>query len=312
MGRGKVTVVGAGNVGATTAQRLVERGYADVVLLDIVEGRAQGKALDLAEAMPLVGPGSRVIATSGYAATAGSDVVVISSGVPRRAGMSLDDLLETNAGVVREVTEKVKVTSPGAVIIVVANPLSAMVTLAHHVSGFPRERVLGMAGVLDSARYRAFIAEELGVSVEDVHGFVLGGRGDAMVALPRYTSVGGVPLPQLLSTERIDAIVARTRRGGQEVLELLRSGTAFYAPAAAIEATVEAVLLDRKRVMPCAVRLEGEYGISDVFLGVLTVLGAGGMERIVEVSLTAEELAAMERSAEVVRQTWAATRALMA
>jgi malate dehydrogenase len=309
--RAKVTVVGAGNVGATTAQRLVERGFADVVLLDIVEGRAQGQALDLAEATPLVGGGSRVLATSGYAETADSDVVVVTSGVPRRAGMSLDDLLETNSGVVRQVTEKIRVTSPGAVLIVVANPLSAMVTLAHHVSGFPRERVLGMAGVLDSARYRAFIAEEVGVSVEDVQGFVLGGRGDAMVALPRYTSVGGVPLPQLLDRDRIDAIVARTRRGGQEIVELLRSRSAFYAPSAAIETMVEAVLLDRRRVLPCAVRLEGEYGISGVFLGVLVVVGAGGMERIVQVSLNPEEQAALERSADTVRQTWAATQAAM-
>lgn len=312
MRRAKVTLVGAGNVGATTAQRLVERGYADVVLLDIVEGRAQGKALDLAEATPLMRRGSRVISTSGYAETAGSDVVVLSSGVPRRAGMSLDDLLVTNAGVVRQVTEKVRATSPDAILIVVANPLSAMVTLAHHVSGFPRQRVLGMAGVLDSARYRTFIADELDVSVEDVHGFVLGGRGEAMVALPRYTTVGGVPLPQLLDQERIDAIVARTRRGGQEILELLRSGTAFYAPAAAIETMIEAIILNRRRVLPCAVRLEGEYGISGVFLGALAVIGAGGMERIVPVSLSADEQAALERSADMVRRTWAATQAAMA
>jgi malate dehydrogenase len=307
MPRYKVTVVGAGNVGATTAQRLAERDYADVVLVDIVEGLPQGKGLDIEEAGPIYGYDSRVTGANGYQETAGSDIVVITSGIARKPGMSRDDLLGTNAGIVASVTEQVATSSPNAVLIVVANPLDAMVTLTHKVSGFPRRRVVGMAGVLDTARYKAFIAAELGVSVEDVHGFVLGGHGDTMVPLPRYTSVAGVPLPQLLAQERIDAIIQRTRDGGAEITGLLKTGSAYYAPSAAVVEMVDAILLDKKRVLPSAALLDGEYGISGIFLGVPTLLGAGGVERILEIELTDDEKAQLQHSADAVREIWAAT-----
>jgi malate dehydrogenase len=312
MPRYKVTVVGAGNVGATTAQRLAERDYADVVLVDIVEGLPQGKGLDMQEAGPVDGFDSLVTGTNGYAETAGSDLVVITSGVARKPGMSRDDLLGTNAAIVGQVTEEIKASSPNATLIVVSNPLDAMVTLAGQVSGFPRNRVVGMAGVLDSARYRSFIATELGVSVEDVHGFVLGGHGDTMVPLPRYTTVAGVPLPQLLAEDRIDAIVDRTRNGGAEIVGLLKTGSAFYAPAASITEMVDAILLDKKRVLPCAARLEGEYGISGIFLGVPVILGAGGVERVLEIDLTDQEKAELQKSADAVREVWSATEAAIA
>ena len=312
MPRYKVTVVGAGNVGATTAQRLAERDYADIVLVDIVEGLPQGKGLDMQEAGPVDGFDSRVTGTNGYAETSGSDLVVITSGVARKPGMSRDDLLGTNAAIVGQVTEEIKKASPNATLVVVSNPLDAMVTLAGQVSGFPRNRVVGMAGVLDSARYRSFIATELGVSVEDVHGFVLGGHGDTMVPLPRYTTVAGVPLPQLLAKDRIDAIVDRTRNGGAEIVGLLKTGSAFYAPAASITEMVDAILLDKKRVLPCAARLEGEYGISGIFLGVPVILGAGGVERVLEIELTDEEKAELQRSADAVREVWSATEAAIA
>jgi malate dehydrogenase len=298
-------------VGGTTAQRLAERDYADVVLVDIVEGLPQGKALDIQEAGPIEGYDTVLTGTNGYAETRGSDLVVITSGIARKPGMSRDDLLKTNAAIVRQVTEEIKASSPEAVLIVVSNPLDAMVTLAHHVAGFPKQRVIGMAGVLDSARYRTFIAQELGVSVEDVHAFVLGGHGDTMVPLPRYSTVAGIPLPALLAQDRIDAIVERTRNGGAEIVQLLKTGSAYYAPSAAIAEMVDAILLDKKRVLPCAAYLEGEYGLSGIFLGVPCVLGAGGLEKVIEIELTAAEKAELERSAEAVREIWAATQAAM-
>jgi malate dehydrogenase len=296
-------------VGGTTAQRLAERDYADVVLVDIVEGLPQGKALDIQEAGPIEGYDTVLTGTNGYAETRGSDLVVITSGIARKPGMSRDDLLKTNAAIVRQVTEEIKASSPDAILIVVSNPLDAMVTLAHNVAGFPKQRVIGMAGVLDSARYRTFIAEELGVAVEDVHAFVLGGHGDTMVPLPRYSTVAGIPLPALLAQNRIDAIVERTRNGGAEIVQLLKTGSAYYAPSAAIAEMVDAILLDKKRVLPCAAYLEGEYGISGIFLGVPCVLGAGGLEKVIEIELTAAEKAELERSAEAVREIWAATHA---
>jgi malate dehydrogenase len=302
MPRNKVTVVGAGNVGATTAQRIAEAGLADVVLVDIVEGMPQGKGLDLAEAAPVVGHDALVIGTNDYADTAGSDIIVITSGLARQPGMSRDDLLAKNAGIVRAVTEQAVRHSPDAIIIVVTNPLDAMCHVAHKASGFPRERVLGMAGVLDSARFRTFIAMELGVSVQDTHAFVLGGHGDTMVPLPRYSTVSGVPLTELLSEDRIKALVDRTANGGAEIVALLKTGSAFYAPAAATFEMVEAILLDRKRVLPCAVMLQGEFRTDGLFVGVPVVLGAGGMERIFEIELTDDEQAAFDRSAGAVRE----------
>jgi malate dehydrogenase len=302
MPRNKVTVIGAGNVGATTAQRIAESGLADVVLVDIVEGLPQGKGLDLAEAAPVVGHDARVAGTNDYAATAGSDVVVVTSGLARQPGMSRDDLLLKNASIVTSVVEQAARHSPDAILIVVTNPLDAMCHVAMKASGFPRERVLGMAGVLDSARFRTFIAEELGVSVEDTHAFVLGGHGDTMVPLPRYSTVAGVPITELLPAERIKALSDRTANGGAEVVALLKTGSAFYAPAAATFEMVEAILLDRRRVLPCAVLLEGEFGIEGIFVGVPVVLGARGMERVFEIELTSDERQAFESSANAVRE----------
>ncbi|HEY4937621.1 MAG TPA: malate dehydrogenase [Actinomycetota bacterium] len=311
MPRYKVTVVGAGMVGGTLTQRLAERDYADVVLVDIVEGMPQGKALDITQAGPVYGYDSVVTGSNGYEETEGSDVVIVTSGIPRKPGMSRDDLLKTNAGIVRQVTENIKARSPETILIVVSNPLDAMVTLAHQVSGFPKERVIGMAGVLDSARYRTFIARELGVSVRDVHGFVLGGHGDSMVPLPRYTTVAGIPLPALMARDRIEAIVDRARNGGAEIVGLLKSGSAFYAPSASVVDMVDSILLDKKRVLPCAAYLEGEYGIEGIFMGVPCVLGARGVERVLEIELNEEEKAALMRSADSVRELWAATRNAM-
>lgn len=309
MARCKVTVVGAGMVGGTLAQRLVERDYADVVLVDIVEGMPQGKALDITEAGPVYGYDSIVTGTNGYEETEGSELVVITSGIARKPGMSRDDLLKINAGIVHEVTEKVKVSSPNSILIVVSNPLDAMVTLAHRVSGFPKQRVVGMAGILDSARYRTFIALELGVSVEDVQGFVLGGHGDAMVPLPRYTTVAGIPLTQLMPRQRIEAIVDRARNGGAEIVNLLKTGSAYYAPSASVVEMVDSILLDKKRVLPCAALLEGEYGIDGIFVGVPCVLGAAGVEKVLEIELDDQERAALHRSADAVRELWEATQA---
>ena len=300
MPRNKVTVIGAGNVGATTAQRIAEAGLADVVLVDIVEGLPQGKGLDLAEAAPVVGHDASIVGTNDYDATAGSDVIVVTSGLARQPGMSRDDLLARNAGIVRAVVEASAPKSPDAVLIVVTNPLDAMCHVAMQASGFPRERVLGMAGVLDSARFRTFIAEELGVSVADTHAFVLGGHGDTMVPLPRYSTVAGIPITDLLPADRIAALVDRTANGGAEVVALLKTGSAFYAPAASTFEMVDAILRDRRRVLPCAVLLQGEYGTDGLFVGVPVVLGAGGMQRIIEITLTADERAAFERSAAAV------------
>jgi malate dehydrogenase len=302
MPRNKVTVIGAGNVGATTAQRIAEAGLADVVLVDIVEGLPQGKGLDLAEAAPVVGHDSRVIGTNDYADTAGSDIVVVTSGLARQPGMSRDDLLAKNAGIVRAVVEQAAKHSPDAILIIVTNPLDAMCHVAMTASGFPRERVLGMAGVLDSARFRTFIAQELGVSVEDAHAFVLGGHGDTMVPLSRYSTVAGVPITELLPPDRVRALEERTANGGAEVVALLKTGSAFYAPAASTFEMVESILLDRKRVLPCAVLLKGEFGAHDLFVGVPIVLGARGMERIFEIELTAEEQAAFDASAAAVKE----------
>lgn len=312
MPRFKVTVVGGGMVGGTAAQRLAERDYCDVVLVDIVEGLPQGKALDLLESGPIEGYDSVVTGANGYEETAGSDVVVITSGSPRKPGMSRDDLLQINSGIVRSVTESVASRSPQAVLIVVSNPLDAMVTLAHQVSRFPKQRVVGMAGVLDTARYRAFIAQELGVSVEDVHAMVLGGHGDQMVPLPRHTNVAGIPLTELMPSDRIEAIVQRTRQGGAEIVQLLKTGSAFYAPSAAVCEMVDAILLDKKRVLPCAAYLEGEYGISGVFIGVPCVLGASGVEKVLEIALDEKESAELAASAEAVKELWEATQRVSA
>jgi len=300
--RRKVSIIGAGNVGASAAERIALRRLADVVLVDIVEGLPQGKALDLNEAAPIDGYDCRLSGSNGYEATAGSDIVVITSGLPRKPGMSRDDLLQKNFEIVRSVTEQVARHSPGAVLIVVSNPLDAMAHTALKVSGFPRERVLGMAGVLDSARMRFFIAEELGVSVENTHAFVLGGHGDSMVPLPRYSTVSGIPITELLPKERIDAIVQRTRDGGIEVVNLLKSGSAYYAPASSIVQMAQAILLDEHRILPCAAFLKGEYGHRDLFLGVPAQLGAGGLEKVITITLTAEEKSALDRSAAAVRE----------
>jgi malate dehydrogenase len=302
MARDKVTVIGAGNVGATTAQRIAEAGLADVVLIDIVEGLPQGKGLDLAEAAPIVAHDAAVLGTNDYADTAGSDVIVVTSGLARQPGMSRDDLLTKNAGIVRSVVEQAAAVSPEAIIVVVTNPLDAMCHVAMDASGFPRERVIGMAGVLDSARFRTFIARELGVSVEDTHAFVLGGHGDTMVPLSRYSTVAGVPITELLPADRVRALEERTANGGAEIVGLLKTGSAFYAPAAGAFEMVEAILLDRKRVLPCAVRLQGEFGVDGLFVGVPVVLGRSGMERVFEIELTDDERAAFQRSADAVRE----------
>lgn len=300
--RRKVTIIGAGNVGGTTAQRIAERDYADVVLVDIVEGLPQGKALDMLEAGPVEGYDSLIVGTNGYQETANSDLVVITSGIARKPGMSRDDLLRTNAGIVGGVTEQVVRHSPNCIILCVSNPLDAMTQLAYVKSGFPRERVFGMAGVLDTARYRTFLAQELDVSVEDVQAYVLGGHGDTMVPLPRYTTVGGIPITELLPPDRIEAIVQRTRDGGAEIVGLLKTGSAYYAPSAAIAQMVDAVLLDKKRILPATAYLQGEYGINGLYVGVPVKLGAGGVEQILEIKLTANEQAQLRRSADAVKE----------
>lgn len=300
--RRKITVVGAGNVGATTAQRIAEKGYADVVLVDIVEGLPQGKALDMLQAGPIVGYDSTVVGTNGYEETTGSEIAVITSGVPRKPGMSRDDLVNTNMGIVKAVTEQVVKYSPDCIIITVTNPLDAMTHLAFKISGFPKARVIGMAGVLDTARFRTFLAMELGVSVGDISAYVLGGHGDTMVPLTRLTTVGGIPIAQLLSPERIEVIVQRTRKGGEEIVSYLKTGSAFYAPSAAVVQMVDAIVLDKKQILPCAVYLEGEYGIKGLFVGVPVKLGARGIEEIIKIDLSLEEQAALHRSADAVRE----------
>jgi malate dehydrogenase len=298
----KITVVGAGNVGATAAQRLAEKALGDVVLIDVIEGTPQGKALDLAQAAPIEKHDAQLIGTNSYELSAGSDIVIITAGIPRKPGMSRDDLLATNRKIVKDVTRQVVRFSPEAILIIVSNPLDAMCHVAHEVSGFPRNRVIGMAGVLDSARFRAFIAMELQVSVENIHAFVLGGHGDTMVPLPRYTTVAGIPITELLPPERIEALVARTRSGGAEIVGLLKTGSAYYAPASAAVEMAESILKDRKKILPCAAYLEGEYGIQGLFVGVPVKLGAGGIEQIVEIKLTPEERTALEKSAAAVRE----------
>ncbi len=298
----KVTVVGAGNVGATAAQRLAEKGLCDVVLVDIVEGVPQGKSLDLTQAAAIEKHDCNLIGTNGYEDTAGSDIVIITAGIPRKPGMSRDDLISTNAGIMKKVTEQVVKFSPDTTIIVVSNPLDAMCHVAYEVSGFPKNRVMGMAGVLDSARFRAFIAMELNVSIENTHAFVLGGHGDTMVPLPRFSTVAGIPITELMPKDRIDAIVDRTRNGGAEIVGLLKTGSAFYAPASSAVEMAKSILLDKKMILPCAVYLDGEYGFKDLFIGVPAKLGKGGVEEVIEINLTDEEKAALKKSADAVEE----------
>ena len=300
--RGKVTIVGAGNVGATTAQRVFDKGYADLVLVDVVEGLPQGKALDMLEAGPVVGSDASVVGTNSYDETSGSDIVVVTSGVARRPGMSRDDLLLTNMKIVSSVVQEVAERSPDCILLVVTNPLDAMAQRAYQVSGFPKNRVVGMAGILDNARFRTFLAQELGVSVEAVSAFVLGGHGDTMVPIVGSTVVGGTRVAELLSGKRLDEIVRRTRDGGAEIVGLLKMGSAYYAPSAAIVQMLEAILFDKKEVLPCTAYLEGEYGIDGLYAGVPVKLGAGGVEEIIELGLTDEESAALKRSAAAVRE----------
>ncbi len=297
----KVTVVGAGNVGATVAQRIVEKEIADVVLVDIIPGLPQGKSLDMLESAPVEGFDARMIGSNSYEETAHSEVVVITAGVPRKPGMSRDDLVAINEGIVSDVVRKVVPGSPDAILIVVSNPLDAMCEVARRVSGFPRERVFGMAGVLDSARMRWFLAEALGVSVESTRAFVLGGHGDTMVPLTRYSTVGGVPVTELLPKEKLDAIVKRTRDGGIEIVNFLKT-SAWYAPASAVVEMVDAVIRDKKKILPCAAYLQGEYGMKDIYLGVPVKLGKGGVEQVLEIELTAEEKAALAKSAGAVAE----------
>ena len=300
--RFKVTVVGAGNVGATTAQRIYERGYADVVLVDVVEDMPQGKALDLLESGPVLGTDAQIIGANDYEPTAGSDVVVITAGIARRPGMSRDDLLLTNMRIVGSVTEQVAQHSPDAILVVVSNPLDAMVQHAHNVSGFPSERVVGMAGILDTARFRTFLAQELGVSVTNIQAYVLGGHGDTMVPLIQTTTVGGSPVTDLIDAQRLEEIVQRTRDGGAEIVGLLKTGSAYYAPSAATVQMVEAILLDRKEILPCAAMLRGQYGIDGLYVGVPVKLGSAGVEEIIEINLSESEQFALEASAAAVQE----------
>ena len=298
----KVTVIGAGNVGATAAQRLAEKQLCDVILVDIVEGVPQGKALDLNEAAPIEKHDSHLTGTNSYEDTAGSDIVIITAGIPRKPGMSRDDLISTNAGIVKAVTKEVASRSPEAILIIVSNPLDAMCHVAFDAAGFPKERVIGMAGVLDSARFRAFISMELDVSVENTHAFVLGGHGDTMVPLPRYSTVAGIPITELMAPDRIEALVERTRNGGAEIVGLLKTGSAYYAPASAAVEMAESILKDKKKILPCAAYLQGEYGQQDLFIGVPVKLGAKGAEDIIEITLTDEEKQALQKSADAVQE----------
>ena len=301
--RPKITIIGAGFVGSTAAHWIAAKELGDIVLIDIIEGVPQGKGLDLLEASPIEGFDLHITGTNDYAETANSNVIVVTSGAPRKPGMSREDLIKINAGITRDCIEKAVKQSPDATIIMVNNPLDTMAYLAKQVSGFPKNRVVGQAGVLDSARYRTFIALEAGVSVEDVQATLMGGHGDEMVPLPRFTTIGGIPVTEFLSQEKLDAIVDRTRKGGGEIVNLLKTGSAYYAPAAATVQMVEAVLRDKKRVLPCAAYLEGEYGLSDLFFGVPVVLGAGGVEKVIELPLNAAEMALVEKSAAGVRSS---------
>ena len=300
--RKKVSIVGSGNVGATAAHWIASKELADVVLIDIVEGVPQGKGLDLLEAMPIEKRDSYVIGTNDYAETANSDIVVITAGIPRKPGMSRDDLLNTNFKIMADVVEKVVKHSPNCILIVVSNPLDAMAQAAYKQSGFPRERVIGMAGVLDSARFRAFIADELKVSVENVTAFVLGGHGDTMVPLPRYSTVAGIPITELIAPDRLARLVQRTRDGGAEIVKYLKTGSAYYAPSSAVAEMAEAILKDKKKILPCAAYLQGEYGINGLFVGVPVKLGAKGIEQILEIKLAPEEQAALNKSADAVKE----------
>jgi malate dehydrogenase len=300
--KNKVTIVGAGNVGATAAHWAAEKELADIVLFDIIEGMPQGKALDLMETRPVEDFDTKVIGTNDYKDTANSDIVVITAGLPRKPGMSRDELLDVNKKIVQSVTEQVVKYSPNAILIIVSNPLDAMCHVAKMVSKFPKHRVFGMAGILDTARFRCFVSIELNVSVEDIQAMVLGGHGDDMVPLPRYTTVAGVPITELMSKEKIDAIVSRTRKAGGEIVALLKTGSAYYSPSAAVVQMVESVLKDKKRVVPCAAYLEGEYGIKDLYVGVPIKIGAMGVEQIIELKLTDEEKAALNKSANAVRE----------
>src|SRR5256885_3347024 len=300
--RSKITVIGAGFVGSTLVQRLAERDYADVVMYDIIPNMPQGKALDLLQAGPVLDYDSLVTGTNDYADTANSDIVVITSGFPRKPGMSRDDLVKKNQEIVTQVTENVVKHSPDSILIMVTNPLDAMVQLAYHISGFPRNRVIGMAGVLDTARFRTFIAQELGASVRDVQAYVLGGHGDTMVPLARMCTVAGVPIAPLLPAERTEPIVQRTREGGAEIVKLLGTGSAYFAPSASVLQMVDSILLDKKMIMPCAAYLQGEYGIRDLFVGVPVKLGAQGMEEVIEVELDEGERAQLQKSADAVRE----------
>jgi malate dehydrogenase len=300
--RNKVSIVGSGNVGATAAHWIAAKELADVVLIDIIEGVPQGKGLDLLEAMPIEKRDSYVIGTNDYADTANSDIVVITAGIPRKPGMSRDDLLNTNHKIMKDVVSKAVQHSPNCILIIVSNPLDAMAQAAYKMSGFPRERVIGMAGVLDSARFRAFIAEELKVSVENVTAFVLGGHGDTMVPLPRYSTVAGIPITELIAPARLEQLVQRTRDGGAEIVKYLKTGSAYYAPSAAVAEMAEAILKDKKKILPCAAYLEGEYGIKGLYVGVPVKLGAKGIEQIIQIKLTPEEQAALNRSAEAVKE----------
>jgi malate dehydrogenase len=300
--RSKVSVIGAGNVGATLAQRIAEKRYADVVMVDIIDGLPQGKALDMLQAGSITGSDARVVGTNSYEESAGSDIVVITSGTPRKPGMHRSDMVMTNMDIVKPVTEQVVKYSPKCVIIMVANPLDAMTQLALHVSKFPRNRVLGQSGILDSSRFSTLLAQELNVSVEDVHACVLGGHGDTMLPIPRLTTVGGIPITELLPQATVNKLVERTVKGGSEIVALLKTGSAFYAPAAATAQMVESILLDKKRILPCAVYLEGEYGIKGAVVGVPVKLGKDGIEQIIELKLMPEESAALKKSAEAVRE----------
>jgi malate dehydrogenase len=305
----KITVVGAGNVGATTAQRVAEKELAGtVVVVDVIEGIPQGKGLDQWQSAPIEGFDSRIIGTNSYDETANSDIVIITAGIARKPGMSRDDLLNTNAGIVKQVSEQVKKTSPKAIVIVVSNPLDVMCYVAKEVTGFPRERVLGMAGVLDTARYRGFLAEALDVSVRDIQAMVLGGHGDTMVPLISYTSVSGIPVTQLIDRGKLDAIVDRTRNGGAEIVKHLKTGSAYYAPSAGAVQMAESIVFNQRRILPCAAWLDGEYGLKGLFLGVPCKLGRNGLEKIIEVELTADERAALMKSAEAVREPMRAVK----
>ena len=300
--RPKVTVVGTGMVGGTVAQLMAQRDYVDIVMIDIVEGMPQGKALDLRETGPVMGYDSYLLGSNDYADAADSDIVVITSGIPRKPGMSRDDLLKTNRGILQSVSAEIAKVAPNAIVIVVSNPLDAMCHVALDTLGFPRERVIGMAGVLDSARFRSFIAEELEVSVEDVTAFVLGGHGDTMVPLARYSTVAGIPLPELMDAETIARLQDRTANGGAEVVALLKTGSAYYAPAASVCEMIDSILLDKKRILPTSVYLQGEYGIEDLYVGVPVKLGKNGLEQIIEINLTDDEAAALRKSADAVKE----------